>query len=76
MGFDRRALHSYTSIDFCLDEIGKIDWVYHFVNLKELTIVNQSVLEIEVSLLKSHNFLLGSIKLPILRKNLARKQQY
>lgn len=59
MAFDRKNLHSYTSIDFCLDEIGKIDWVNHFVNLKELTVVNQSVTEIEVShlvLIKNREF--------------------
>ena len=33
-----------------MDEIGKIDWVCHFVSLKELTISNNSVVEIEVSL--------------------------
>jgi len=49
MAYDKKSLHSYTSIDFCLDEIGKIDWVHHFVNLKELTVVNQSVTEIDVS---------------------------
>ena len=49
MAYDRKSLHSYTTIDFCLDEIGKIDWVHHFVNLKELTVVNQSVSEIDVS---------------------------
>jgi hypothetical protein len=41
-------MHQYTSIDFCLDEIGKIDWVCHFTGLKELTIANNSVTEIEV----------------------------
>ena len=37
-------------LDFCLDEIGKIDWVQYFVSLRELTIANNSVTEIEVRL--------------------------
>lgn len=49
MGYTKQSIHTYTSIDFCLDEIGKIDWVCHFTGLKELTIVNNSVTEIEVS---------------------------
>ncbi len=48
MAYEKKNLQQYTSIDFCLDEIGKIDWVCHFANLKELTIVNQSVNELEV----------------------------
>lgn len=48
MAYEKKNLHQYTSIDFCLDEIGKIDWVCHFANLKELTVVNQSVNELEV----------------------------
>lgn len=47
MGYSKQNLQSYTTIDFCLDEIGKIDWVCHFVGVKELTIVNNSVTEIE-----------------------------
>lgn len=47
MAYEKKNLHQYTSIDFCLDEIGKIDWVCHFANLKELTVVNQSVNELE-----------------------------
>lgn len=48
MGYLKQSMHTYTSIDFCLDEIGRIDWVQHFVALKELTIVNNGVTEIEV----------------------------
>ena len=49
VGYVKQSMHSYTSLDFCLDEIGKIDWVCYFTGLKELTIVNNSVTEIEVS---------------------------
>jgi hypothetical protein len=55
MGYVKQSAHTYTSIDFCLDEIGKIDWVCHFVGLKELTIVNNSVVEIEVCIPKDLN---------------------
>ena len=74
MGYDRKNLHSYTSIDFCLDEIGKIDWVHNFVNLKELTVVNQSVTEIEVSTFLCINRWTGSSKLSLPGKDLAREQ--
>jgi Leucine-rich repeat (LRR) protein len=36
-----------TIIDFCLDDIYRMDWLVNFPNLKELNIVNQNVLEIE-----------------------------
>lgn len=47
MGISKQAAGSELSIDFCLDEIGKIDWVCHFPMLKELTIVNNSVTDTE-----------------------------
>ena len=35
------------TIDFCLDDIYRIDWLCNFPNLQELHIVNQGVIEIE-----------------------------
>jgi hypothetical protein len=48
VGYAKANVHQYTTIDFCLDEIGRIDWVCHLTALKELTIANNSVTEIEV----------------------------
>ena len=48
MGYTKQSLHQYTSIDFCLDDILKIDWTCHFINLRELTCANQGITEIEV----------------------------
>ncbi len=47
MGITKQAAGTEISIDFCLDEIGRIDWVSFFPMLKELTIVNNSVTDIE-----------------------------
>ena len=35
------------TIDFCLDDIYRIDWLQNFPNLRELHIVNQGIAEIE-----------------------------
>ena len=34
-------------IDFCLDDIHRIDWIQNFPNLQELHIVNQGIQDIE-----------------------------
>lgn len=34
-------------VDFCLDDISRMDWVQHFVNLKELVLIKQSITMIE-----------------------------
>lgn len=47
MRYEKNALHTYTEIDFCLDDIIRIDWVCHFTNLRDLTCSNQGLLEIE-----------------------------
>ena len=61
-----------TVLDFCLDEIGKIDWVQNFVNLRELTIANNSVIEIEVSPTPVvSNGLIGYRQVSALRKGVA-----
>ena len=41
------TLTQVQSIDFCLDDICRIDWLCHFPSLRELIIVNQGVSEIE-----------------------------
>ena len=35
------------TVDFCLDDIYRMDWLGHFPNIRELHIVNQGVSEIE-----------------------------
>ena len=32
-----------TMLDFCLDDITRMDFVAHFVNLKELVLINQGI---------------------------------
>ena len=41
---------SITNIDFCLDDIGKMDWIIYFPSLRELSLACQGITEIEVSL--------------------------
>ena len=36
-----------THLDFCLDDIGRMDFIVHFTNLKELTIIKQGIQTIE-----------------------------
>lgn len=40
-------MSAVTSIDFCLDDIYRMDWLSNFPNIRELHIVNQGVQEIE-----------------------------
>lgn len=41
------AIKDHEVIDFCLDDIGRMDWVQQFVNLKELVLIKQSITMIE-----------------------------
>jgi len=56
-------------IDFCLDDILRIDWTCSFINLRELTCANQGIAEIEVG--QACKIVLGNRQMPIFRKNLA-----
>jgi len=56
-------------IDFCLDDILRIDWTCSFINLRELTCANQGIAEIEVG--QAFKIVLGNRQMPIFRKNLA-----
>ena len=47
MGITKQAASNETCIDLCLDEIGKIDWICFFPSLKELTVVNNAIADLE-----------------------------
>lgn len=47
LGINKQNLANIQTIDFCLDDIYRMDWLVHFPNLMELHIVNQGVTEIE-----------------------------
>lgn len=47
MGFAKTQLHMVQVIDFCLDDICKIDWLVYFPNLRELICCMQGVTEID-----------------------------
>jgi hypothetical protein len=74
MGYIKQSLHQYTVIDFCLDDILRIDWTCSFINLRELTCANQGIVEIEVRL--PLVILLGNRQVSLPRKSLAKQQQH
>lgn len=47
LGYNKQNLAQITTVDFCLDDICRMDWVMHFPSLRELNVVNQGVSEIE-----------------------------
>jgi len=47
MGFVKNQLQSVQVIDFCLDDICRLDWLAFFPNLKELICCIQGITEIE-----------------------------
>jgi len=47
LGIKKDVVKDQTVLDFCLDDIGRMDFVSHFVNLKELVLINQGIQQIE-----------------------------
>ena len=47
MGFVKTQLHAVQSIDFCLDDICRLDWLAFFPNLRELICCIQGITDIE-----------------------------
>ena len=49
MGLKKEQLKDMQTLDFCLDDICRMDFVAHFVNLKVLVLINQGIQVMEVS---------------------------
>lgn len=49
LGIKKETAGELTTLDFSLDDICRMDFVQHFVNLKELVLNNQGIQTIEVS---------------------------
>ena len=47
LGIKKDQLKDQVSLDFCLDDIVRMDFVQHFVNIKELVLINQGIQMIE-----------------------------
>ena len=47
LGIKKDVVKDQSVLDFCLDDIGRMDFVSHFVNLKELVLINQGTQQIE-----------------------------
>ena len=77
MNIRGQARETITSIDFCLDDIGKMDWLCYFPNIRELTLACQGIQEIEVSRhFQTVWSILGNWALQDARKNLANGQHH
>lgn len=49
MGLKKDQVKDMQTLDFCLDDICRMDFVAHFTNLKVLVLINQGIQVMEVS---------------------------
>ena len=47
LGIKKEQCKDQASLDFCLDDIFRMDFVIHFINLKELILIHQGIHNIE-----------------------------
>ena len=47
LGISKQNMASVQTIDFCLDDVCRIDWLAHFPNIRECHVVNLGLNEME-----------------------------